>query len=481
MRYVDNSTGEYLPEQYGRCDRSGHYHLNPYKDGYAKSHGIRKRALYSGRFKSTTSSLPTNPLVHIPLNVLLETLADPTGNNFFNNLMSRVEYPLPQKDLDKIIELYLLGTIHAKRRKDAILDGAVTFPYFESLDKIHAIQIVQYDYGNHRKSINWIDTFLSPVETSTVPVEFPAVKRKSIPINWIEDRRDQRKVNCFFGAHLVKMFPSNPIILVEGPKSAIIGMLYFGFPDEHYKNPIWLATGSKDYFTQDRAKVLVGRKVIIFPDLSPNGITFKEWKDKTERYQSSLPWSRITVSDYFENNSTYHEKCEKLDIADFLIERDWRLFRDGHVQAVSIREPLAQSESSFIAPNSVNHKPAIKELDSFHKSIESFPSEIKGKLYLLASMGFEVDKDGIEQFSTESNQYLRDEGTWSQEIQELDAFFHNVKLPSTSFFLNKYTHISNFKAFVEYNLEVARAQNGNPTYRPYLNRAIEVMKFLQRI
>ena len=37
--YIDTETGDYLPEQYGRCDRESKcsYHLNPYLDGYAKA------------------------------------------------------------------------------------------------------------------------------------------------------------------------------------------------------------------------------------------------------------------------------------------------------------------------------------------------------------------------------------------------------------------------------------------------------------
>ena len=39
VRYIDTVTGNYLPEQYGRCDRESKcsYHLNPYIDGYAKA------------------------------------------------------------------------------------------------------------------------------------------------------------------------------------------------------------------------------------------------------------------------------------------------------------------------------------------------------------------------------------------------------------------------------------------------------------
>ena len=53
VRYIDAETGEYLPEQYGRCDRESKcsYHLNPYLDDYAKMIWEKEQGQYSGNWK----------------------------------------------------------------------------------------------------------------------------------------------------------------------------------------------------------------------------------------------------------------------------------------------------------------------------------------------------------------------------------------------------------------------------------------------
>ncbi len=458
VRYFDNEAQDYLPDKYGRCDRGGHYHLNPYSDGYAKSNGnLRHRGYKSRSYFTSIASAPEQPSVYIPLEVLRETLKDHSHNNFFNNLMKKVSFPFHPHDIEKLIEMYLIGTINPIKRRDQYLKGAVTFPYFESIDKIQAIQIVQYDVNNHRTSINWIDTFLSPKSGIDAPAEFPAVKSKVDIIDWIEARRDQKKVNCYFGAHLIKRFPHNPIILVEGPKSALIGMLYFGFPDEHPDNPIWLATGSSSTFSMDRSRILLKRDVIIFPDLSPDGRTYKEWKKKALEFQSKLSWTSFKVSSFFEENASFKERQDGLDIADYLISRDWGLFRGRH-QATAVPVDIVVVPKVSETPLKIQVSPFD---DPIWNQIQKDPVDIE---LLLKREG-------------ESQPVKKED--WTIEIAKLDEFYSTIALPSHPIQLNSYTRITNIKGFITANLEVARAQNGNPTYRPYLNRVIELMKYLQ--
>jgi len=67
---------------------------------------------------------------------------------------------------------------------------------------------------------------------------------------------------------------------------------------------------------------------------------------------------------------------------------------------------------------------------------------------------------------------------WNAEIQEIDDFLADNVLPD-NVRLNAWTMIGSGKKYMEANLEPAREQNGNPTYRPYLDRAIEFMTWVK--
>src|SRR5688500_14468218 len=106
-RFIDESTGEYLPMKYGRCDRQDHcrYFLSPYRDGYAGS---------------GHSPYRTNPVqkvskpdpAFIPDDILLDTIKAGYDNNvFIQNLLHRVPFPFTPEDVEKVIMLYRLGTI----------------------------------------------------------------------------------------------------------------------------------------------------------------------------------------------------------------------------------------------------------------------------------------------------------------------------------------------------------------------------------
>ena len=74
-------------------------------------------------------------------------------------------------------------------------------------------------------------------------------------------------------------------------------------------------------------KVLQGRNVYVFPDLSKDGNTFKEWKQKAIEFQKQLKATTFVFSDLLEQLAPERDKSNGNDIADYLIQHDWKKFR----------------------------------------------------------------------------------------------------------------------------------------------------------
>src|ERR1035437_9017526 len=85
-RYIDTQSRDYLPEQYGICDRvnSCDYSLNPYKDGYSKmiwESETKNKKFVLGPAYSTSATSKTDFKYHltekqpsfIPAEVLKDT------------------------------------------------------------------------------------------------------------------------------------------------------------------------------------------------------------------------------------------------------------------------------------------------------------------------------------------------------------------------------------------------------------------------
>lgn len=322
VRYVDTVTGDYLPEQYGRCDRESKctYHLNPYSDGYAKEVWQKEngnRSEIPNRWKPRTVTRQPQPPkepAFIPIEVLNETLKPErySQNVFIQNLINRVAYPFNTKDVEAVASLYYLGTVTNGYRA-----GAITFPFIDITNNIRAVQVKQFDETNHTTGTGFLHSL----------IESHCVKNKQPLPDWLKAYNgNELKVSCLFGEHLLKRYPNNPIGLVEAPKTAIYCSLYFGLP-ETPSSLIWLAVYNKSSFSFDKLKALQGRNVFVFPDLSKDGKTFAEWQGKATEYEQRLKGTRFVFSDLLEKLAPEADKGNGNDIADYLIKLDWRQFR----------------------------------------------------------------------------------------------------------------------------------------------------------
>lgn len=444
VRFIDTTTGDYLPEQYGRCDRESKcsYHLNPYLDGYAKMiweqeqkvTGVTKVTVPKQKyFRTQPKPQPQPEPVFFHFETFKQTLQPERyeKNTFIQNLFYRVQFPFEVDEVTKVIQLYRLGTVANGYRA-----GANTFPFIDIKGNIRAVQVKQFDEQNHTTGTDFLHSIIEKHHTRN---------NKPLP-EWLEAYAKQdKRISCLFGEHLLSKYHSNPVALVEAPKTAIYGTLYFGLP-ETPESLIWLAVYNKSSFSFDKLKVLQGRFVYVFPDLSKDGNTFKEWETKAKEYENQLNGTRFIFSDLLEQLAPERDKSEGNDLADYLIKQDWRLFRKKNIQV----QPPQPEPEKVTKVTKVTHQQNI-----IFSHVEPLPK--------------------IEVFKTER---IEQPKSWSNDVTELENFFSRIELPTQPVKLNRCSTITDCSLFIESHFATVKANNGKRTFLPYLNRLQELKQVL---
>jgi len=443
VRYIDTETGDYLPEQYGRCDRESKcgYFLNPYKDGYAKAIWEQEQGNKTDWKPQLTKPIkkPVNKpkRAFIPVEVFNRTRTRYEQNIFIQNLLIRVAFPFEVQDIEKVISLYHLGTVQNGYRK-----GAITFPFIDIHGNIRAVQVKQFDERNHTTGTDFLHSIIEKHHTQN---------NKPLP-EWLEAyNKNEIKVSCLFGEHLLNKYPHNPVALVEAPKTAIYGTLYFGFPEQP-TNLLWLAVYNLSSLNLNKCKALKGRNVYLFPDLSKDGKAFELWSNKATEIQKRLQGTHFHVSDLLERLAPQQDKDQGKDIADYLIKQDWRLFRKQDIKETPQPEP-EPVETSTREKSEKNEAPKR----TYFPQPESLPK--------------------VEVFQPKPLIKQQPEN-WNNDIAELETYFAGIELPTQPVKLNKCSTITDCSLFIESHFAAVKRNNGKRTFLPYLKRLQELKQVL---
>lgn len=106
---------------------------------------------------------------------------------------------------------------------------------------------------------------------------------------------------CFFGEHLLTG-NRDPVAIVESEKIAIIASIFF--PDA-----VWIATGGLNNPREETTACLIGRRVLLFPDLGA--------EEKWTRLANRIPALRTSlISTWLSRNCSEAQRAEGLDIGD---------------------------------------------------------------------------------------------------------------------------------------------------------------------
>jgi len=282
--YIDTTTGGYVGDKYGWCDRVNNcgYHEKPWNsfDYYTRYHKPILR-------KPPKRNQP--PKKYLDKSEYIKKLVTTSDNNRFATFLW---IQLGVKNGDKIIKDYKLGTGK---------NYSCLFPYFDENFNLVTYKEIQYQTNGKR------------------------IKGKS----WYDSNPNKYKPFPLFGLDRINDFKHKPIGIVEGEKTACLMSFY---------NPyiLWLATGGKGMLHVDKIEPIKDREIYLYPDVG----AFGSWHDKMLEIQNKYPRINIDMSkeceiwheqgfisngddvaDYYLNTVKYSHKFQRIMPKEYIINQ----------------------------------------------------------------------------------------------------------------------------------------------------------------
>ncbi len=277
--YLDGNTNLPINSKVGRCERESKcgYHYTPkqfFLDNPSENSDQKE-------WKSHLSKSidPPKPIGFLPFEFVENSVS------FKSNFISFLCEFLTNQQVSRIIENYAIGATKSKE---------VIFWQIDFMGKVRTGKIMQYN-----------------------PITGKRIKHESGAIDWVHNKlKKTGKLDsefnlkqCFFGEHLLNLYPNPTVAIVESEKSALIASIVM--PDF-----IWLAAGNLNGLGVEKCKVLNGRKVVFYPDLG----AFDKWQLKAIEIEK-LCNCTIAVSRLLEDKATDLDRDKGLDIADYIIDQ----------------------------------------------------------------------------------------------------------------------------------------------------------------
>jgi hypothetical protein len=136
-------------------------------------------------------------------------------------------------------------------------------------------------------------------------------------INWVHHKLKKSNPSythfnlsqCYFGEHLLRLYPDKPVAIVEAEKTAVIASMII-------PNYNWLAAGNLNGLNVEKSRILSDKSVILYPDAG----CYERWLRKAEQINKEIPL-HLTVSNFPENFATPQQIRDGYDLADYIIEQ----------------------------------------------------------------------------------------------------------------------------------------------------------------
>lgn len=334
VKYTDTESGNYLDDDFGRCDREQNcnYHKAPpkgkryYLINVLSLKDISDKAIKIVDLNGFIEVVPKSQILEQSNNVcwisewfLKNSKIQYITNEFkyyysnvvgvVNSIKTEIQQPQikqsfhslelldsmynehPKIDnLTEFLSRYFSKDEVAKAKQSYFITGtnyfwnnSTVFWRIDNKERIHSGKIINYDrYTGKRikepeNRISWIHT---------------AVKQKDTNINY-----------CLFGLHRINEDYQKTVAIVESEKTAIIMSILL-------PQYIWIATGGKGMFKHEMIQSVKKRNIVAFPDKGE----YFTWLNKATVFNGY--GFKIAVSDLIENTLSENG----FDLADYYLK-----------------------------------------------------------------------------------------------------------------------------------------------------------------
>ena len=335
--YVDTETGNYLPTDYGRCDREQNcnYHKAPSKGkrGYLVPflalNNVSDKASRLVDLNGVISVIPNSQILEKNQNscfisdwFLENSTVNYLKNNYkyfnsdavpFLNEVITTKPPEPIKPSYHSSELAdkLINQYNNQKEGDKLTTFLLNnFTFDEVQNTIQNYYLGGTNYYWSNATMFWQIDDKEQIRGAKIMLynehTGKRIKEPYNHINWLHKAIKEPDFNlcqCLFGLHLINDDYQKNIAIVESEKTAVIMSIYL--PDF-----IWLATGSKSNFKYELLEILKKRKCFAFPDKGE----FTNWSNKAKELKSK--GFKIEVSNLLEQTNFKNG----FDLADYYFE-----------------------------------------------------------------------------------------------------------------------------------------------------------------
>jgi len=390
--YIDTETGEHIHPTVGRCNRESNcgHHYTPKQ--YFQDNNISFDTPQPKANKPRLVTPQQKPVSFIPVEVFKQSLQIDKNvlqiaetNHFVKFLINLFGVEVASE----LVSRYFIAT-------SKHWNGATVFWQIDSQGKLRTGKIMLYSPSTGKR-----------------------VKEPFNHINWVHKalkRPEFELRQCLFGEHLL-IEKTKPVAIVESEKTAVIASVYL-------PQFIWVAVGSLTNLNAEKCSILKGRTVTLFPDLKG----FEKWNSKAKELSHLALFS---VSDLLERKATEAEREQGFDLADYLINFNYKEFAPPEPEAT---KPL----------------PAVQTLVEVKQFEQPEPVYYFSKPEQLKPIN------------------------WKQDITELENYFEGIELPTQPIKLKQAETVLYCSAFVKSHLAVIKAYNGLNVAQPYVDRLNEL-------